>query len=711
MAPIQNVAASPDIDKAKETAKEREAMLSDALGKLFTVATTGKLLSDDIVMPDIKKEDRSAIAAQTIEEKEVEITRLKSENERLVAESEKYRRKLSQAELALVKQEQQSELNFSQQSESASSSVPSQPLSAGSPSLSTGKMDSANDTATLANLRMEIDQLKQDFELSEMKRKDSFKVVELKEKELETKKEEMQKMSKEMAQLQGEIISKNIEAQEQADRLWDYERRFQELQMENKLRADELERVKIDLSAERSQVELCKSTIEKMDHAPIIEGYKKEIELAKRRAKVAEESAKKEKQNADEQKRKREAREKEIMSDREILKRKREEIEKVFFSKRETQNKLCDLLPQLIQTQSGEAKELLITLQNQITSLEKQFRSLPGDREHASAQRTSVTSSSSSGVSSSERSWKNTSTGVPKPLGLTSSSPNLATNSPTLGASSSGGLQRPSLGKRPISRRSESSSAAEYERSELHRQLDAERAKNTALSLGMGELEAVINEHIEENTKLLEQMKESDVTITSHSVQLYQLRSELAAARSVAESADAKQKLALQTVEMYKEALGRKQVELSDAIGQRDALKEKAGECEQELVKARHENAVVQDELRSTVSRAKLLEEEKTTLQQEKAKLIVFKEKLEHIQNSGSGASREEVERLKREIEGYQRKLRCQCCNDREKNTVISRCWHVFCKECVENNMKYRSRKCPACMQPFGYNDVHELYM
>ena len=69
-----------------------------------------------------------------------------------------------------------------------------------------------------------------------------------------------------------------------------------------------------------------------------------------------------------------------------------------------------------------------------------------------------------------------------------------------------------------------------------------------------------------------------------------------------------------------------------------------------------------------------------------------FRNKLEN----GSAESTE-IQELKEEVKAYQvfiiiicfgflflysqLKVRCQCCNDREKDTVISRCWHVFCSE------------------------------
>jgi E3 ubiquitin-protein ligase BRE1 len=35
----------------------------------------------------------------------------------------------------------------------------------------------------------------------------------------------------------------------------------------------------------------------------------------------------------------------------------------------------------------------------------------------------------------------------------------------------------------------------------------------------------------------------------------------------------------------------------------------------------------------------------------------------------------------------------------------------MFCRECVQENLKVRSRKCPACGKGFGQDDVHDIYL
>ncbi len=54
--------------------------------------------------------------------------------------------------------------------------------------------------------------------------------------------------------------------------------------------------------------------------------------------------------------------------------------------------------------------------------------------------------------------------------------------------------------------------------------------------------------------------------------------------------------------------------------------------------------------------------------------------------------------------------MRCSVCKDRFKDTTITRCFHLFCKECIDENLRNRHRKCPACGEKFGQDDVRKVY-
>jgi E3 ubiquitin-protein ligase BRE1 len=54
--------------------------------------------------------------------------------------------------------------------------------------------------------------------------------------------------------------------------------------------------------------------------------------------------------------------------------------------------------------------------------------------------------------------------------------------------------------------------------------------------------------------------------------------------------------------------------------------------------------------------------------------------------------------------------LRCSVCKDRFKSVAITRCLHMFCKECIDENLRNRHRKCPACAEKFGQDDVRPVF-
>ncbi|SLM39011.1 e3 ubiquitin-protein ligase bre1 [Lasallia pustulata] len=47
----------------------------------------------------------------------------------------------------------------------------------------------------------------------------------------------------------------------------------------------------------------------------------------------------------------------------------------------------------------------------------------------------------------------------------------------------------------------------------------------------------------------------------------------------------------------------------------------------------------------------------------------------------------------------------CTVCRKNLKDTALKTCGHVFCKDCVEERLTSRSRKCPSCNKSFGTND------
>ncbi|KAM9325261.1 E3 ubiquitin-protein ligase BRE1A [Gastrophryne carolinensis] len=66
---------------------------------------------------------------------------------------------------------------------------------------------------------------------------------------------------------------------------------------------------------------------------------------------------------------------------------------------------------------------------------------------------------------------------------------------------------------------------------------------------------------------------------------------------------------------------------------------------------------------------------------------------------------------LMEEIKEFKSQLTCPCCNSRKMDAVLTKCFHVFCFECVKTRYDTRQRKCPKCNTAFGANDFHRIYI
>eukprot|EP00903_Cladosiphon_okamuranus_P010342 g9785.t1 len=63
------------------------------------------------------------------------------------------------------------------------------------------------------------------------------------------------------------------------------------------------------------------------------------------------------------------------------------------------------------------------------------------------------------------------------------------------------------------------------------------------------------------------------------------------------------------------------------------------------------------------------------------------------------------------ELGELRKMIKCSVCQDKKKNRVITKCFHMFCDGCLEKSIKSRNRKCPACTKAYGSDDVHELWL
>jgi E3 ubiquitin-protein ligase BRE1 len=76
-----------------------------------------------------------------------------------------------------------------------------------------------------------------------------------------------------------------------------------------------------------------------------------------------------------------------------------------------------------------------------------------------------------------------------------------------------------------------------------------------------------------------------------------------------------------------------------------------------------------------------------------------------------SGLSVFTTDQLTTQISVLKSRLVCPVCNHRDKKCILLRCRHMFCKQCVDETVRNRSRKCPACGQRFDTKDIGDVWL
>ena len=80
----------------------------------------------------------------------------------------------------------------------------------------------------------------------------------------------------------------------------------------------------------------------------------------------------------------------------------------------------------------------------------------------------------------------------------------------------------------------------------------------------------------------------------------------------------------------------------------------------------------------------------------------------------------EEFELIKLENDNYKvkkiflifkKKLQCKICCIRDIDSIINKCNHTFCRECIENMVNSRQRICPKCRHKISLKDVSEIWI
>ena len=69
-----------------------------------------------------------------------------------------------------------------------------------------------------------------------------------------------------------------------------------------------------------------------------------------------------------------------------------------------------------------------------------------------------------------------------------------------------------------------------------------------------------------------------------------------------------------------------------------------------------------------------------------------------------------ENEILIKENQKYREMVHCKVCKTNMKNVVITKCFHIFCRGCIDSAIESRKRRCPICRVQISQNDVKEIF-
>uniref|UniRef100_A0AAV1V4V6 E3 ubiquitin protein ligase n=1 Tax=Peronospora matthiolae TaxID=2874970 RepID=A0AAV1V4V6_9STRA len=189
---------------------------------------------------------------------------------------------------------------------------------------------------------------------------------------------------------------------------------------------------------------------------------------------------------------------------------------------------------------------------------------------------------------------------------------------------------------------------------------------------------------------------------------------ELAAVRLQVSSLSTVHKHQKTFIESSKESLEAKEAELEKMKEYVETL-----ETEREASDAEKRKVLRDAEVSKKVCEAVERSQREQRLLQERQKscenCTVLRKKMEDVerelQHFKSATCTGELTDLERfELRDLQKLVNCSVCQDRRKDVIISKCFHMFCKDCIDTNLKARNRKCPTCKKMFGQDDVKTVW-
>lgn len=262
---------------------------------------------------------------------------------------------------------------------------------------------------------------------------------------------------------------------------------------------------------------------------------------------------------------------------------------------------------------------------------------------------------------------------------------------------------------------------------QLQKQLDKTKSEEEALMQDLDVTGQAYEEVQEQNHRLLQQLEEKDDAnfklmsehlktnafqkhLNEEKAQIEEYRDSLLkridAQDNVVKSLEEKVHLLQENMTTLE-----KELEMRNTLN--DSYKQEKLELKQQLAELKSEKDKVISHFEQI---QKSFNERTTALTHESFKnkrlieeLESLKKKYERASKLQSATTPDEV--LVEEIREYKEQLTCPSCKTKPKDAVLTKCFHVFCFDCLKTRVDTRQRKCPKCNAQFGANDFHRLYL
>ncbi|KAF9469928.1 BRE1 E3 ubiquitin ligase-domain-containing protein [Collybia nuda] len=166
---------------------------------------------------------------------------------------------------------------------------------------------------------------------------------------------------------------------------------------------------------------------------------------------------------------------------------------------------------------------------------------------------------------------------------------------------------------------------------------------------------------------------------------------------------DTERNLSAQVNDLEKEVVALRRVS--------DVEKEKMNQLELDLnhwqARAEGEKQKMGELHRLVNEREKIAEVKRAELRKLEDSLLRSKKELEHKLKDTIPVTGKQKDS---ETLGLLKLLKCSTCQQNFRNTVITKCMHTFCKQCVDTRITTRQRKCPVCGLGFAQSEVQTIF-